>query len=202
MSPAPPSTLFTIGHSTRPLHEFVGLLRARRVAVLVDVRRFPRSRKFPHFNDDALAAELPPLGIRYLPMKALGGRRKASPDSVNTGWRTEGFRGYADYMQTQAFAAAVEELVAVASEAPTAIMCAEAVPWRCHRSLIADAMLARGWTVLDIMSETSAPPHKLTPFARVDGTRVTYPGDGSPQGGAAAKKRSRTGERGNGLLFG
>jgi uncharacterized protein (DUF488 family) len=202
MPPVAPKTVFTVGHSTRPFDEFLRLLKAHGVATLADVRRFPRSRKFPHFNDETLAAALPGLGLRYVPMKALGGRRKASPDSVNTGWRTEGFRGYADYMQTPAFAAGVEELVAVASAAPTVIMCAEAVPWRCHRSLIADAMLVRGWTVLDIMSETSAPPHKLTPFARVEGTWVTYPAEVSPAVEASPKKRSRAGEGEEGLLFG
>ena len=176
----PVRTLFTVGHSTRSFDEFVALLKAHGVTTLADVRRYPRSRKFPHFNDDALAELLPAAGLRYVPMEALGGRRRAAKDSVNTAWRSEGFRGYADYMQTPEFQAAVEQLVAVASESPTAIMCAEAVPWRCHRSLISDAMLVRGWRVLDIMGETSATPHELKPFAWVEGTRITYPAPADP----------------------
>jgi uncharacterized protein (DUF488 family) len=185
VAPSEPRTLFTVGHSTRPFDEFVGILKAHGIATLADVRRYPRSRKFPYFNDDQLAAALPGLGLRYVPMKALGGRRRAAADSVNTGWTSEGFRGYADYMLTPAFEAGLQELIALASAAPTVIMCAEAVPWRCHRALIADAMLVRGWRVLDIMSETSAPPHALTAFARVDGTRITYP---ATAGGARARK--------------
>jgi uncharacterized protein (DUF488 family) len=187
MKPGRPRTLFTVGHSTRPFDAFVGLLKAHGVAALADVRRYPRSRKFPYFNDEELAVSLPAVGVRYVPVKALGGRRRAAADSVNTGWTSEGFRGYADYLQTPAFEAAIEGLVALASAAPTAIMCAEAVPWRCHRALIADAMLVRGWTVLDIMTETSAPPHELTAFARVDGTRITYPASG----GATASRKTR-----------
>ena len=176
------ATLFTVGHSTRSFDEFVGLLKAHGVETLVDVRRFPRSRKFPHFNDDELAIALPRVGLKYVPIKGLGGRRPATKDSANTGWRTEGFRGYADYMQTPAFEAAVAELETVASSSPTAIMCAEAVPWRCHRSLISDAMLVRGWRVLDVMSATSAPPHALTKFAKVRGTSITYPPEGGDGG--------------------
>jgi uncharacterized protein (DUF488 family) len=172
------NVLYTVGHSTRPFDEFVGILKAHGVAALADVRRYPRSRKFPYFNDDELAATLPEVGLKYVPIKALGGRRRASADSVNTGWTSEGFRGYADYMQTPAFDAGLQELIAVALAAPTVIMCAEAVPWRCHRALIADAMLVRGWRVLDIMSETAAPAHELTAFARVAGTRITYPATG------------------------
>jgi len=187
-------TLFTVGHSTRPFDEFVTLLKAHGVAALADVRRYPRSRKFPYFNDDELAATLPPLGLRYVPIKALGGRRRAAADSVNTGWTSEGFRGYADYMQTPAFEAGLQALVALASDAPTVIMCAEAVPWRCHRALISDAMLARGWRVLDIISETSAPPHELTAFARVDGTRITYPATGDTP--RTRKRRKASDDRG------
>jgi uncharacterized protein (DUF488 family) len=168
-------TVYTVGHSTRALDEFVAMLKAHGVGAVADVRRYPRSRKFPHFNDDALAAELPNRGLAYLPFPALGGRRRTSKDSPNTGWRSESFRGYADYMLTPAFQDALEELIEAGGAAPTAIMCAEAVPWRCHRSLIADALLVRGVKVLDVMSERSAPPHEMTPFARVDGTRVTYP---------------------------
>jgi uncharacterized protein (DUF488 family) len=167
--------LYTVGHSTRTLEDFVDLLAQHGVRAVGDVRRFPGSRKYPHFNVDALARSLPAVGIRYVPLPALGGRRRAAADSPNTGWRNEGFRGYADHMQTAEFAAGLDELVAVAGELPTAIMCAEAVPWRCHRSLIADAMLVRGWDVLDLTGPRAAKPHRLTPFARVDGTRIVYP---------------------------
>ena len=168
-------TLFTVGHSTHPFDVLVRMLKAHGVGAVADVRRYPKSRKFPQFNDEALAADLPRAGLRYVPMPALGGRRRPAKDSVNNAWRSEGFRGYADYMLTPAFEAGVAELARVAAEAPTAIMCAEAVPWRCHRSLIADAMLVRGWRVLDIMSEKVVTPHELTSFARVEGTRITYP---------------------------
>jgi uncharacterized protein (DUF488 family) len=170
-----PPTLYTVGHSNRTWDEFVALVRAHHVTAIADVRRFPGSRRLPQFNDAHLAQNLPAAGIAYLPFPDLGGRRKPHPDSPNTGWRNDGFRAYADHMQTPAFRAALEELMAQAAHTATAIMCAEAVPWRCHRSLIADAMLVRGWQVLDIMSPTSAKPHKLTPFARVSGTDITYP---------------------------
>jgi uncharacterized protein (DUF488 family) len=168
-------TVYTVGHSTRSLDELVSLLKRHGVRAVADVRRFPKSRKYPHFNDDGLAASLPSEKLAYIPVPALGGRRRATPDSVNTGWRNEGFRGYADYMQTPAFEAGIAQLAALAAQTPTAMMCAEAVPWRCHRSLIADAMLVRGWQVLDIVGESAPTLHKLTPFARVEGTRVTYP---------------------------
>ena len=174
--------IFTVGHSTRPLEQFVRVLSAHGVGALADVRLIPRSRRFPHFNDDALAVSLPQARIEYVPFKSLGGRRRAAKDSINTAWRNASFRGYADFMQTGAFAAALDELVQLALTKPTAIMCAEAVPWRCHRSLIADALLARGWDVIDIYDETKAAPHKLTPFAKVQGTRVTYPGDADAGG--------------------
>jgi uncharacterized protein (DUF488 family) len=170
-----PPTLYTVGHSTRSLDDFVALLKHHGVAALADVRRFPKSRKYPHFNDDALARSLPGAGIRYAPVPALGGRRGTSAESVNTGWRNAGFRGYADYMQTSAFEKGLGELLTLAAEAPTAMICAEAVPWRCHRSLVGDAALVRGWQVLDIVGEAAPKPHKLTPFARVEGTRITYP---------------------------
>jgi uncharacterized protein (DUF488 family) len=186
MRPAPSDdsrpTLFTVGHSTRPFDEFVEMLKAQGVRTVADVRRYPKSRKFPQFNDEALAVDLPKVGLAYVPLPALGGRRRPAKDSVNAGWRSEGFRGYADYMRTPAFQSGLQELIQIAGTAPTTIMCAEAVPWRCHRSLIADAMLVRGWRVLDIMSEKSATLHELTSFARVDGTRITYPkGSDEPQ---------------------
>jgi uncharacterized protein (DUF488 family) len=129
----------------------------------------------PHFNTENLAESLPRHHIQYLHMPALGGLRKTRPDSPNTGWRNDSFRGYADYMLTSQFESGLKELMTVAAKQPTAIMCAEAVPWRCHRSLIADAMLVRGWEVIDLFSPKSAKPHKLTDFAKVAGTQVTYP---------------------------
>ncbi len=159
------STVFTIGHSTRSLDEFVELLAAHGVRAVADVRAFPGSRRHPHFNAENLAGELPRLGIAYLPFPGLGGRRKPAEQSINTGWRNASFQAYADFMQMLGFGAALEELLAVARASPTAIMCSEAVPWRCHRSLIADACLIRGWRVLDIMGIAKASEHKLTPFA-------------------------------------
>jgi uncharacterized protein (DUF488 family) len=175
-------TVYTVGHSTRSLDELVSLLKQHGVVAVADVRRFPKSRKYPHFNDDALAASLPDARLRYVPIPALGGRRRTTADSVNSGWRNEGFRGYADYMQTKEFEAGVSALAELAAQTPTAIMCAEAVPWRCHRSLIADAMLVRGWQVLDIVGPSAATPHKLTPFARVEETRITYPAPAAVEG--------------------
>ena len=173
------ATVYTVGHSTRTLDELVSMLKAHGVAGVADVRRFPGSRRLPHFNAESLARSLPELGMSYLPCPLLGGRRKPDPASANTGWRNESFRAYADYMQTPAFLEGLELLMAAAAgRAPLAMMCSEAVPWRCHRSLIADALVVRGWAVLDVMSAAKATPHKLTPFARVEGTRITYPGDG------------------------
>ena len=171
--------IYTIGHSTRPADVFVSLLVAHGVRTLVDVRTIPRSRHNPQFNGDALAATLAQSGIRYIHEPDLGGLRKPRPDSGNLAWRNTSFRGYADYMQTPAFQAAIDRLVALAQDAPTAIMCAEAVPWRCHRSLVADALVARGDEAREIVSETNATPHKLTSFARVEGDRVTYPATGT-----------------------
>jgi len=174
MASSPP-VIFTVGHSTRSAEDFVALLKAHDVEAIADVRLIPKSRKYPHFADDQLARWLPAAGIAYIPFKQLGGRRRPVKDSINTGWRNESFRGYADFMQLQAFTAAVDELADFASDRPTTTMCAEAVPWRCHRSLISDALLVRGWRVLDITSEKKASDHKLTRFAKVDGLRITYP---------------------------
>ena len=171
----PPHILYTVGHSTRSFDDFLRLLKGHGVETIADVRRFPKSRKYPHFNDESLARTLPRAGLRYASVPALGGRRSTSAASVNTGWRSKAFRGYADYMQTAAFEAGVAELLTLAAKTPTAMMCAEAVPWRCHRSLIADAALVRGWNVLDIVGEAAPTPHKLTPFAHVEGERITYP---------------------------
>jgi uncharacterized protein (DUF488 family) len=168
--------IFTIGHSTRPIEEFLNLLQVNGVAQLVDIRTVPRSRANPQFNRETLPDSLKAAGIGYLHMPALGGLRHARPDSPNTGWRNASFRGYADYMQTPEFASAIEKLIELGAQKQIAIMCAEAVPWRCHRSLVADALAARDIPVEDIMSATRRQPHKLTPFALVEGTRVWYPG--------------------------
>jgi uncharacterized protein (DUF488 family) len=168
--------IWTIGHSTRTVEALVDLLRAHGIRRLADVRTLPRSRRNPQFNTDALPGPLAEAGISYVHVSRLGGLRRARPDSPNTAWRTPGFRGYADHMQTPEFAAALDGLLAEAAEAPTAVMCAEAVPWRCHRWLLADALVARGEPVAHIVSADAAPPHTLTPPARVDGPRVTYPG--------------------------
>ena len=167
--------VYTIGHSTRTAGEFGALLAAHGVGCLADVRTVPRSRHNPQFNEDALASTLATHAIRYVRIAGLGGFRRTSPDSPNTAWRNLSFRGYADYMQTPAFAENVEALIAIAQDHTVAIMCAEAVPWRCHRSLVADALLVRGVRALEIASETKTTAHRLTPFARVEGTRIRYP---------------------------
>lgn len=167
--------IFTIGHSTRSFDELVHMLQAHGVRRLADVRSIPRSRRNPQFNVDTLPAALAIAGIDYASMRELGGRRRPRRDSPNDGWRNEGFRGFADYMLTQPFEVGLERLLELMTEKPTAIMCAESVPWRCHRSLIADALVVRGITVDQIMTTTRCNPHRLTPFAHVDGTRLTYP---------------------------
>ena len=171
------ATIFTVGHSTRTLEELVEMLKAHGVEEIADVRRFAGSRRLPWFHAESLAKSLPKLGVRYVGVPLLGGRRKPNADSINTGWRNASFRAYADYMQTEPFLEGLEQLMSEARDRPTAMMCAEAVPWRCHRSLIADALIVRGWQVMDVMSATKAAEHKLTPFARVEGTRITYPGE-------------------------
>ncbi|HEX7327370.1 MAG TPA: DUF488 domain-containing protein [Casimicrobiaceae bacterium] len=167
--------VFTIGHSTRPLPDFLALLARSAVTLLLDVRTVPRSRHNPQFDRDTLPAALAGAGIGYRHVPELGGLRHAHKDSPNGGWRNASFRGYADYMQTPEFADAVDAVIALAASERCALMCAEAVPWRCHRSLIADALGVRGIEVLDIVGEGDAKPHRLTPFARVDGTTITYP---------------------------
>ncbi len=171
----PAGTVFTVGHSTLPIERFLALLAAYRIEQLADVRTVPRSRRNPQFNADALGESLNAAGIVYVPLRELGGLRKPRADSPNTAWRNESFRGYADYMQTEEFALGLARLIELAGERRTAIMCAEAVPWRCHRSLVADALSVRGLDVVEIMSESSYREHALTPFARVAGTAVTYP---------------------------
>ena len=167
--------VFTIGHSTRPIEEFVRLLEAHGVVHLLDVRTVPRSRHNPQFAGDALAASLAAAGIRYTHLPGLGGLRHARASSPNAGWRNASFRGYADYMQTTAFESALERCLDIARREPCALMCAEAVPWRCHRSLIADALLVRGIEAEEITSLSTTRPHSLTPFAVVDGVRIGYP---------------------------
>lgn len=174
-APDAPLTVFTIGHSTRTLDEFVAALDAHGVRTVVDVRSLPGSRHAPQFNADALENGLAAHGIGYRQLRALGGRRRAAPDTVNTGWRNAGFRGYADHMQTPEFAAGIDELVQIAERSPTTVMCAEAVPWRCHRSMIGDALLVRGVEVLDIIGDGPARAETLTSFAQVGGTDIVYP---------------------------
>lgn len=167
--------LWTIGHSTRTEDEFLALLTTHGIRRLVDVRRYPFSRRYPHFNREHLAAGLHNAGILYSHEPGLGGRRSARPDSKNLGWRTAGFRGYADYMETEEFQRALEELMAYGTNKSTVILCAEAVPWRCHRQLIADALLARGWTVRHILLSGRTDVHRLTTFALIDHGRLSYP---------------------------
>src|SRR5512143_1377991 len=167
--------ILTIGHSTRPVEEFIDILTAHGVQLVADVRTIPRSRHNPQFNSDALANSLKASGIGYLHMPGLGGLRHAKKDSLNQGWENASFRGFADYMQTEEFEEGLRELVEAAKEGNTVIMCAEAVPWRCHRSLIGDALFARGIVVTDILSRSATKPHALKPWAQVSGTKVIYP---------------------------
>ena len=173
----PSRTIYTIGHSTRTFEQFVVILGSFGIRAVADLRLIPKSRRSPHFADEFLAENLPKHGIAYLPFKHLGGRRHPRKDSRNVGWRNDSFRGYADFMETPAFAKALEELMAAADERPTTTMCAEAVPWRCHRSLISDALLVRRWKVMDVMDVGKAAEHKLTKFARADGTNLSYPSE-------------------------
>jgi uncharacterized protein (DUF488 family) len=169
--------VFTIGHSTRSIDEFLEMLQAHGVRRLVDVRTMPRSRHNPQFNREELSRSLHNRRLHYSHMPALGGLRHPRRDSINTAWRNQSFRGYADYMQTEEFQEALEGLVRLAEDEPTAVMCAEAVPWRCHRSLIADALLVRGMEVFEIASASRATALAMHPFAQVAGDRVTYPGE-------------------------
>jgi uncharacterized protein (DUF488 family) len=172
--------LFTIGHSTHSIEEFIALLNAHRVRHLVDVRSIPKSRHVPQFNSESLASSLHAADIEYTHLKSLGGRRHSRKDSINTGWRNASFRGYADYMDTSQFVEGLNALIGIARTTRTAIMCAEAVPWRCHRSLISDAMMLKGWQVRDILTTASPTEHKLTSFlVAVDG-QPTYPNPDEP----------------------
>ncbi|MFN2386893.1 MAG: DUF488 family protein [Thermoanaerobaculia bacterium] len=166
--------VFTVGHSNRSIAVFLEILRAHGVRRIVDVRRHPHSRKWPHFDAGALAERLRGAGIDYVGMPELGGRRKPRPDSPHTAWRVDAFRGYADFMDTPEFHGALDPVVALSQTESTALMCAEALPWRCHRSLIADALLARALPVREILSVKEARPRQLPAFARLDGERVVY----------------------------
>ena len=168
-----PARLFTIGHSTRSLEQFLGLLAREGATHLVDVRAFPTSARYPHFSRPSLERALIDAGSRYSHMPSLGGRRRGQRDSHNTKWRNASFRAYADYMETREFTEALEDLLTFASLEPTVIMCAEAVPWRCHRSLISDAVIARGVPVLHIL-DSGTQEHQLTSFAWIDADRVRY----------------------------
>jgi uncharacterized protein (DUF488 family) len=175
--------LLTLGHSTRPPGAFLELLRHHGVRAVADVRLTPYSRRHPHFGREALAALLSRSGVAYRHFPDLGGRRQPRPDSPNTGWRNPGFRGYADYMATEPFARALDDLLAWAGEhGTTALMCAEAVPWRCHRSLLADVLLVRGVVAREAIDLGPARPHELPPFARVGDGGLTYPADHSASG--------------------
>lgn len=171
----PENAVFTIGHSTLPMEQFITLLKKYYIQCLVDIRTIPRSRHNPQFNKDAMEEILPKAQIEYRHFKVLGGLRHPSADSPNAGWRNASFRGYADYMQTHAFQQALETLMQISREKRTALMCAEAVPWRCHRSLVADALNVRNVPVIEILPDNHYRMHKLTPFAQVSGTDLTYP---------------------------
>ncbi len=173
------SSIYAIGHSTRSLDDFIALLKAHGITLLADIRTIPRSRTNPQFNLESLSAELPKAGIAYRHLKELGGLRRPAKDSTNTGWQNLSFRGDADYMQTREFAGAVRRLMELAKGERVAIMCAEGNPFRCHRHLVADALTARGVHVLHISSRKTAKEHRLTRFAHVEGTRVTYPASGA-----------------------
>jgi uncharacterized protein (DUF488 family) len=170
-----PGTIFTLGHSTLPIERFIELLRAYGIQCLVDIRTVPGSRHNPQFNEQALENSVATARIEYVHLKGLGGLRHARKDSPNAGWRNAGFRGYADYMQTEPFQAALETLIRMSRQKSVAIMCAEAVPWRCHRSLVADVLSVHGVPVIEVLSDRSYRAHPLTPFAKVEGTKITYP---------------------------
>jgi hypothetical protein len=194
----PSPIVLTIGHSTRTLEEFIGLLQAHGATRVVDVRTVPRSRHNPQFNKASLPGPLKKAGLGYIHLPGLGGLRHAQRDSVNLGWRNASFRGYADYMQTPEFEQSLDELIQLANQEQIVLMCAEAVPWRCHRSLIADAVLVRGIRTEDILSPTRRQVHMLTPFAKVRGTTITYPAEvlqSTPKKSSAKRSRSQPVEK-------
>lgn len=173
------ATLYTIGHSTRELDDFITILKAHSIDQLIDVRSVPRSRHTPQFNRDTIGDALKAHDISYQHIADLGGLRHTTKDSINMGWHNVSFRGYADYMQTAEFEQGVAALTTLVRDKTTAIMCAEAVPWRCHRSMIGDALIVRGFTVVDVFDAKKTQVEKLTSFAKVDGTHITYPADDS-----------------------
>lgn len=179
----PPHVVFTIGHSTRLLTHFIDMLIDHRITLLVDVRTVPRSHHNPQFNGDSLPQAMAPFGVQYVHAEGLGGFRPSTPDSPNGAWRNASFRGYADYMQTAEFAENLFWLMRLGEAQRLAVMCAEAVPWRCHRSLIADALLVNGWVAQEIVSPTRLQTHGLTPFAKVVGCVITYPPEAAPSSG-------------------
>ncbi|MDQ2711010.1 MAG: DUF488 domain-containing protein [Acidobacteriota bacterium] len=168
-------TIYTVGHSTHAAEEFIRILEAHSIQLVADIRTVPRSRHNPQFESETLRKTLHEHNMEYVHLPELGGLRHAKKDSINVGWKNASFRGYADYMQTEAFSLAVEHLREIAQDRKTAIMCAEAVPWRCHRSLVGDALLVRQVEVMDILSVNNSKPHKLTAWARTEDTRITYP---------------------------
>jgi uncharacterized protein (DUF488 family) len=170
------STIFTIGHSTRTIEELISLLHENKIEVVVDVRIYPGSKRFPHFNKEALAHSLEKEKIQYIHLPALGGRRKPRPDSHNTAWRHEAFRGYADYMETGEFSNGIHELTSRARKKNTAYMCSEAVWWRCHRSLISDFLKAKGWTVMNILGKGKIQEHPYTSAAAIRNGELSYEG--------------------------
>ena len=190
----PPPIVLTIGHSTRTLEAFIVLLQAHGATRVVDVRTVPRSRHNPQFDKASLPSSLKKAGLSYVHLPGLGGLRHARRDSVNRGWRNASFRGYADYMQTPKFAQSLDECIQLASQARIVLMCAEAVPWRCHRSLIGDALLIRGIRTEDIMSATRRQVHTLTPFAQVRGATITYPSE-DVQGAHMKSRRKHSGSQ-------
>jgi uncharacterized protein (DUF488 family) len=194
------TVVLTVGHSTRTLAEFIRLLQVHEVSRVVDVRTVPRSRHNPQFNKSSLPLALKKAGLGYSHMPGLGGLRHAGRDSVNLGWRNASFRGFADYMQTPEFKLSLEELIQLAKQERVALMCAEAVPWRCHRSLIADALLVRGIRTEDIMSPIRRTVHTLTLFAKVRGTTITYPAEVAPNNSKKSASRPSTPRRSEHLI--
>ena len=169
------NAIFTLGHSTLPIERFLALTRTYAIKCIADIRSLRRSRHNPQFNESDLAAALAEAQLEYSPLPGLGGLRRPHKDSQNDGWRNDGFRGYADYMQTPAFQDSLEVLIRMSKNRRVAIMCAEAVPWRCHRSLVADALIVRGVAAVEVLSANTCRMHSLTPFAQVQGIQITYP---------------------------
>jgi uncharacterized protein (DUF488 family) len=186
----PSPVVLTIGHSTRTIEDFIRVLQAHGVTCVADVRTIPRSRHNPQFNRDTLPTSLKKGGIEYVHVPELGGLRRSTAASPNTGWRNASFRGFADYMQTPGFQTGLTKVLDFAHRKTPVLMCAEALPWRCHRSLVADALLARGVRVEHIMSATKRQPHRITPFAKVYGRRIKYPAPGMPLEKREATSRS------------